>query len=166
MSLQAACIPLFMTNKDVAVEAVTGSGKTLAFLIPLLEKLLKRPESLRKKEVHFVLLLKSMCFFTIAESNFGVWNFGHTEAPRENKSLCSFLSKFCFAIHADWWHHHNTNERAGYSDRRSALTLHQEITRIYSDVARRRKQSSCRCTEIQGQWVTCCFRGPYERCRI
>ena len=44
-------MPLFMGNKDVAVEAVTGSGKTLAFLIPILEKLLSRSDCLRKKEV-------------------------------------------------------------------------------------------------------------------
>jgi len=35
--LQAACIPLLLSGKDVAAEAVTGSGKTLAFLVPLLE---------------------------------------------------------------------------------------------------------------------------------
>ena len=35
--VQAATIPLFMTHKDVVVEAVTGSGKTLAFLIPVIE---------------------------------------------------------------------------------------------------------------------------------
>ena len=29
--VQAATIPLFLTNKDVCVEATTGSGKTLAF---------------------------------------------------------------------------------------------------------------------------------------
>uniref|UniRef100_T1JNC1 ATP-dependent RNA helicase n=1 Tax=Strigamia maritima TaxID=126957 RepID=T1JNC1_STRMM len=47
----AACIPLFMSNKDVAAEAVTGSGKTLAFLIPLLEMLLKREDKLKKREI-------------------------------------------------------------------------------------------------------------------
>jgi ATP-dependent RNA helicase DDX55/SPB4 len=35
--VQAAAIPLFLSNKDVLVEAVTGSGKTLAFGIPILE---------------------------------------------------------------------------------------------------------------------------------
>ena len=40
--VQAAAMPLFLTNKDVAVEACTGSGKTLAFLIPLFEILRKR----------------------------------------------------------------------------------------------------------------------------
>jgi ATP-dependent RNA helicase DDX55/SPB4 len=40
--VQATCIPLFLSNKDVAAEAVTGSGKTLAFLVPVLEILRKR----------------------------------------------------------------------------------------------------------------------------
>lgn len=44
--VQASTIPLFMQHKDVVVEAVTGSGKTLAFLLPLLEKLLRREEQL------------------------------------------------------------------------------------------------------------------------
>uniref|UniRef100_A0A3Q1HL82 ATP-dependent RNA helicase n=2 Tax=Anabas testudineus TaxID=64144 RepID=A0A3Q1HL82_ANATE len=49
--VQAACIPLFMSNKDVAAEAVTGSGKTLAFVIPVIEQLLKRDEKLKKMQV-------------------------------------------------------------------------------------------------------------------
>ncbi|KAI8507384.1 ATP-dependent RNA helicase ddx55 [Branchiostoma belcheri] len=49
--VQAACIPLFMSNKDVAAEAVTGSGKTLAFVIPILEILQRRTENLKKHEV-------------------------------------------------------------------------------------------------------------------
>ncbi|XP_038655398.1 ATP-dependent RNA helicase DDX55 [Scyliorhinus canicula] len=48
--VQSATIPLFMSNKDVAAEAVTGSGKTLAFVIPILEILLKR-EKLKKLQV-------------------------------------------------------------------------------------------------------------------
>ena len=40
--VQAATIPLFTTNKDVAVEACTGSGKTLAYLIPCFEILRTR----------------------------------------------------------------------------------------------------------------------------
>jgi ATP-dependent RNA helicase DDX55/SPB4 len=36
--VQESTIPLFLTNKDVAVQAVTGSGKTLAFLIPVVER--------------------------------------------------------------------------------------------------------------------------------
>ena len=40
--VQEATIPLFLTNKDVAVQAVTGSGKTLAFLIPIVERIRKK----------------------------------------------------------------------------------------------------------------------------
>ncbi|XP_013401192.1 ATP-dependent RNA helicase DDX55 isoform X2 [Lingula anatina] len=54
--VQAACIPLFMSNKDVAVEAVTGSGKTLAFLIPILEILNRREDKLRKKDVGAIII--------------------------------------------------------------------------------------------------------------
>ncbi|KAM6902949.1 ATP-dependent RNA helicase DDX55 [Xenentodon cancila] len=49
--VQSACIPLFLSNKDVAAEAVTGSGKTLAFVIPVIELLLKREEKLKKMQV-------------------------------------------------------------------------------------------------------------------
>ncbi|KAH9857084.1 DEAD-domain-containing protein [Lenzites betulinus] len=49
--VQASTIPLFMRHKDVVVEAVTGSGKTLAFVIPILEKLLRRERKLAKNEV-------------------------------------------------------------------------------------------------------------------
>ncbi|CCG84402.1 protein of unknown function [Taphrina deformans PYCC 5710] len=44
--VQASTIPLFMKHKDVVVEAVTGSGKTLAFLVPLVERLLRREDAL------------------------------------------------------------------------------------------------------------------------
>ncbi|KAL2100481.1 hypothetical protein ACEWY4_004875 [Coilia grayii] len=49
--VQSACIPLFMSNKDVAAEAITGSGKTLAFVIPILEILQRREERLKKLQV-------------------------------------------------------------------------------------------------------------------
>lgn len=49
--VQASTIPLFMKNKDVVVEAVTGSGKTLAFVIPILERLIRRETRLRRNEV-------------------------------------------------------------------------------------------------------------------
>lgn len=35
--IQAACIPLIKSNKDIIAQAQTGTGKTLAFLLPLLE---------------------------------------------------------------------------------------------------------------------------------
>ncbi|KAG5641593.1 hypothetical protein DXG03_004676 [Asterophora parasitica] len=49
--VQASTIPLFMKNKDVVVEAVTGSGKTLAFVIPILERLIRREHKLRKNGI-------------------------------------------------------------------------------------------------------------------
>ncbi|KAK7089702.1 ATP-dependent RNA helicase DDX55-like isoform X2 [Littorina saxatilis] len=54
--VQAACIPHFMRNKDLAVEAVTGSGKTLAFVIPIVEILLRREVPLKKHEVGAIIL--------------------------------------------------------------------------------------------------------------
>src|ERR1700735_5061124 len=40
--VQAATIPHALEGKDVLATAQTGTGKTLAFLIPWLEKILKR----------------------------------------------------------------------------------------------------------------------------
>ncbi|XP_071495241.1 ATP-dependent RNA helicase DDX55-like [Diadema antillarum] len=54
--VQAATIPLFMKNKDVAAEAVTGSGKTLAFVIPILEILQRREQPLKKREVGAIII--------------------------------------------------------------------------------------------------------------
>ena len=49
--VQAATLPLFLSHKDVCVEATTGSGKTLAFAIPTLEMLLRRDPPLSKHDV-------------------------------------------------------------------------------------------------------------------
>ncbi|KAI9574881.1 DEAD-domain-containing protein [Boletus coccyginus] len=49
--VQAATIPLFMQHKDVVVEAVTGSGKTLAFVVPVLERLMRRGSTFRPNEI-------------------------------------------------------------------------------------------------------------------
>ncbi|XP_063709775.1 probable ATP-dependent RNA helicase DDX55 homolog [Culicoides brevitarsis] len=54
--VQAATIPLLLSCKDVATEAVTGSGKTLAFLIPMLELLLKRDTPWKKSEVGAIVI--------------------------------------------------------------------------------------------------------------
>jgi ATP-dependent RNA helicase DDX55/SPB4 len=48
--------PLFMGNKDVDVEAVTGSGKTLTFLIPVVERLLRAPEQVKKNWVAVIVV--------------------------------------------------------------------------------------------------------------
>ncbi|KAL3842558.1 hypothetical protein ACJMK2_020554 [Sinanodonta woodiana] len=54
--VQEACIPLFLKNKDVAVEAITGSGKTLAFVVPMLQILWKRDEPLEKQSIGAVII--------------------------------------------------------------------------------------------------------------
>lgn len=42
--IQAACIPLALTGRDICGSAITGSGKTAAFTLPSLERLLFRPK--------------------------------------------------------------------------------------------------------------------------
>ncbi|KAL9268013.1 DEAD-box ATP-dependent RNA helicase 28-like protein, partial [Drosera capensis] len=42
--IQAACVPLALTGRDICGSAVTGSGKTAAFALPTLERLLFRPK--------------------------------------------------------------------------------------------------------------------------
>ena len=54
--VQASTIPLFLGNKDVVVEAVTGSGKTLAYLIPVVEKLLRLEEQIKRHHVGAIIL--------------------------------------------------------------------------------------------------------------
>ncbi|KAH8670444.1 ATP-dependent rRNA helicase spb4 [Tricladium varicosporioides] len=54
--VQASTIPLFMGNKDVVVEAVTGSGKTLSFLIPVVEKLLRLEEPVKKHHIGAIIV--------------------------------------------------------------------------------------------------------------
>jgi len=39
--VQVHTIPLFLSHKDVAVQACTGSGKTLAFVVPLMEMIFR-----------------------------------------------------------------------------------------------------------------------------
>lgn len=45
-----------MAYKDVVVEAVTGSGKTLAYLIPMVEKLLRLEEPIKKHHVGAIII--------------------------------------------------------------------------------------------------------------
>jgi ATP-dependent RNA helicase DDX55/SPB4 len=54
--VQEATIPLFLQNKDVAVQAVTGSGKTLAFLLPTVERIRKRAIPLSKQQIGALIL--------------------------------------------------------------------------------------------------------------
>lgn len=55
--VQAKAIPLFLSNKDVVVEACTGSGKTLSFVIPIIEILSKRTPALQKSDVGAIIIL-------------------------------------------------------------------------------------------------------------
>lgn len=50
LPLQEATVPLFAGNKDVAVDAQTGSGKTLAFVLPVVERLRRLEEPLKKHQ--------------------------------------------------------------------------------------------------------------------
>jgi len=48
--VQSKCLPLALQQgRDLLVRAQTGSGKTLAYCLPLLQKLLQRPSSKKKK---------------------------------------------------------------------------------------------------------------------
>ncbi|KAL7054036.1 hypothetical protein AAHC03_026593 [Spirometra sp. Aus1] len=51
LPVQSTVIPLLLSKKDVAVEAVTGSGKTLAFVIPVVELLARRLEPWKQHEI-------------------------------------------------------------------------------------------------------------------
>ncbi|GAX73223.1 hypothetical protein CEUSTIGMA_g676.t1 [Chlamydomonas eustigma] len=52
--IQAACIPLALSGRDICGSAMTGSGKTAAFALPILERLLHRP---RQVAATYVLIL-------------------------------------------------------------------------------------------------------------
>ncbi|KAH6684861.1 DEAD/DEAH box helicase [Plectosphaerella plurivora] len=54
--VQAACIPQFLGNKDVVVEAVTGSGKTLSFLLPIVQKLMRLEEPTKRSHVFAIVV--------------------------------------------------------------------------------------------------------------
>ncbi|KAI9143103.1 P-loop containing nucleoside triphosphate hydrolase protein [Paraphysoderma sedebokerense] len=54
--VQSQAIPLFLSNKDVVVEAITGSGKTLSFIIPIIEILRRREDRLKKNQIGAVIV--------------------------------------------------------------------------------------------------------------
>jgi ATP-dependent RNA helicase DDX55/SPB4 len=49
--VQSGVIPLFLSHKDVIVEAVTGSGKTLAYVVPILQMLMQRETRFKRSQV-------------------------------------------------------------------------------------------------------------------
>lgn len=85
--VQASTIPLFMKHKDVVVEAVTGSGKTLAFVIPVLEKLVRRERRLRKNEIGALIISPTRELATQIHSVFSLFlssQPGHHDSASED----------------------------------------------------------------------------------
>ncbi|CAG2062041.1 unnamed protein product [Timema podura] len=87
--VQAACIPLFIKNMDVAAEAVTGSGKTLAFLIPLLEILQEKHKS--KENVLGMRYLINVCGKTCMDRVSKEWELKECGFKRNTIGLKSEL---------------------------------------------------------------------------
>ncbi|KAJ7773022.1 DEAD-domain-containing protein [Mycena metata] len=79
--VQASTIPLFMQHKDVVVEAVTGSGKTLAFVIPILERLIRRDRKLRKHELGALIISPTRELATQIHSIFSLFLSAQPRAP-------------------------------------------------------------------------------------
>ncbi|KDR83717.1 hypothetical protein GALMADRAFT_86191 [Galerina marginata CBS 339.88] len=71
--VQASTIPLFMKHKDVVVEAVTGSGKTLAFVIPVLERLIRRETRLKHDEIGALIISPTRELATQIHSIFSIF---------------------------------------------------------------------------------------------
>ncbi|VDM27612.1 unnamed protein product [Hydatigera taeniaeformis] len=72
LPIQSTVVPLLLSRKDVAAEAVTGSGKTLAFIIPVLEILAKRKGSWKTHEAGFfafpwALVTDVLCIIPLVE---------------------------------------------------------------------------------------------------
>ncbi|KAJ7590983.1 DEAD-domain-containing protein [Mycena floridula] len=81
--VQASTIPLFLKHKDVVVEAVTGSGKTLAFVIPILERMIRREHKLRKNEIGALIISPTRELATQIHSIFSLFL---TSQPEEGES--------------------------------------------------------------------------------
>ncbi|KAJ7032492.1 DEAD-domain-containing protein [Mycena alexandri] len=79
--VQASTIPLFMQHKDVVVEAVTGSGKTLAFVIPILERLIRRDRKLRKHELGALIISPTRELATQIHSIFSLFLSAQPKVP-------------------------------------------------------------------------------------
>jgi len=85
--VQAAAIPLFMKNKDVVVEAVTGSGKTLSFVIPVIEKLMRREYSLKNNEIGAIIITPTRELAQQIHSVFEIFVKDHPKKSQLSHSL-------------------------------------------------------------------------------
>lgn len=99
--VQASTIPLFMKHKDVVVEAVTGSGKTLAFVIPVLEKLIRRESKLRKNDIGALIITPTRC---VHSTSFWLLNlYSKFQRTGDSDSRHIRYIPFCPACAADHW---------------------------------------------------------------
>ncbi|KAI8575903.1 hypothetical protein K450DRAFT_133636 [Umbelopsis ramanniana AG] len=85
--VQAAAIPLFMKNKDVVVEAVTGSGKTLSFVIPVIEKLMRREYILKNNEIGAVIITPTRELATQINTVFEIFIKDHPKKKQLSHAL-------------------------------------------------------------------------------
>ena len=83
--VQANTIPLFLSKKDVVVEALTGSGKTLAFLIPVFELLSKRSIPLKQYQIGALVIVPTR---ELAIQIFSIVNLFVPEFPLLRSCLC------------------------------------------------------------------------------
>jgi len=87
--VQAATIPLFMQHKDVVVEAVTGSGKTLAFVVPVLERLMRRGSTFRPNEIGALVISPTRELATQIHSVFSLFLSAQPSPPRLDESTAA-----------------------------------------------------------------------------
>ncbi|UZJ52679.1 hypothetical protein CBS101457_001999 [Exobasidium rhododendri] len=107
--VQSSVIPLFLSHRDVIVEAVTGSGKTLAYALPVLQMMLRKNEReedrFRKGQVGALIVCPTR---ELAIQVYGVLNdFVKAQSPEETtlkedqeseKSHLSLLSSALLAV--------------------------------------------------------------------
>ncbi|SAM01604.1 hypothetical protein [Absidia glauca] len=106
--VQAGAIPLFMKNKDVVVEAVTGSGKTLAFVIPIIEKLLRREDPLKNHEIGAMIITPTR---ELAQQINTVFNLFVQDHPRSDQLKLGLYIGGTTTLQQDILHFNKTQPR-------------------------------------------------------
>ncbi|KAI9307414.1 P-loop containing nucleoside triphosphate hydrolase protein [Cunninghamella echinulata] len=106
--VQAGAIPLFMKNKDVVVEAVTGSGKTLAFVIPVIEKLLRREDPLKNFEIGSIIITPTR---ELAQQIYSVFNMFVETHPRSDQIKLGLYIGGTTTLHQDIIHFNKEKPR-------------------------------------------------------